>query len=75
MDEKNIEVKITNGMLTIKGEKQEEKEISAPGFWMGTALRFRSGQPGVPVPLPAAATKARGRAERLPYKNFEASSR
>ena len=26
MDEKNIEVKIANGMLTIKGEKQEEKE-------------------------------------------------
>src|SRR6516225_7898615 len=26
MDEKNIEVKITNGMLTIKGEKQEEKQ-------------------------------------------------
>ena len=26
MDEKNIEVKIANGMLTIKGEKQEEKQ-------------------------------------------------
>ncbi len=26
MDEKDIEVKIANGMLTIKGEKQEEKE-------------------------------------------------
>ena len=26
MDEKNIEVKIANGRLTIKGEKQEEKE-------------------------------------------------
>ena len=26
MDEKNIEVKIANGMLTIKGEKQEDKE-------------------------------------------------
>jgi HSP20 family protein len=26
MAEKNIEVKIANGMLTIKGEKQEEKE-------------------------------------------------
>ena len=26
MDEKNIEVKVVNGNLTIKGEKQEEKE-------------------------------------------------
>ena len=26
MDEKNIEVKIANGMLTIKGEKQEEEK-------------------------------------------------
>ncbi len=26
MDEKNIEVKIANGILTIKGEKQDEKE-------------------------------------------------
>jgi len=26
MDEKNIEVKVVDGMLTIKGEKQEEKE-------------------------------------------------
>ncbi len=26
MDEKNIEVKVANGNLTIKGEKQEEKE-------------------------------------------------
>jgi HSP20 family protein len=26
MDEKNIEVKLVNGSLTIRGEKQEEKE-------------------------------------------------
>ena len=26
MDEKNIEVKVANGSLAIKGEKQEEKE-------------------------------------------------
>jgi len=26
LDEKNIEVKLSNGMLTIKGEKKEEKE-------------------------------------------------
>ena len=26
MDEKNIEVKLTDGVLTMKGERQEEKE-------------------------------------------------
>jgi len=26
LDEKNVEVKFANGMLTIKGEKKEEKE-------------------------------------------------
>ena len=26
MDEKNIEVKLANGVLSIKGEKEEEKE-------------------------------------------------
>ena len=26
MDEKNVEVKLANGVLTIRGEKQEEKE-------------------------------------------------
>jgi HSP20 family protein len=34
MDEKNIEVKISNGMLTIKGEKQEEKEEEKQDYYV-----------------------------------------
>jgi HSP20 family protein len=34
MDEKNIEVKIANGMLTIKGEKQEEKEEEKQDYYV-----------------------------------------
>jgi HSP20 family protein len=34
MDEKNIEVKIANGTLTIKGEKQEEKEEKKKDFYL-----------------------------------------
>jgi len=32
LDEKNIEVKLANGGLTIKGEKQEEKEEKKKGY-------------------------------------------
>jgi len=34
MDEKNIEVKVTNGNLTIKGEKQEEKEEKKKDYYL-----------------------------------------
>jgi len=34
MDEKNIEVKIANGVLTIKGEKQEEKEEKKKDYYL-----------------------------------------
>ncbi len=34
MDEKNIEVKLANGVLTIKGEKQEEKEEKQKDYHM-----------------------------------------
>jgi HSP20 family protein len=34
MDEKNIEVKIANGMLTIKGEKHEEKEEEKQDYYV-----------------------------------------
>ncbi len=32
LDEKNIEVKLINGSLTIKGEKQEEKEVKKKDY-------------------------------------------
>ncbi len=34
MDEKNIEVKLANGSLTIKGEKQEEKEEKKKDYYL-----------------------------------------
>ena len=34
MDEKNIDVKIANGCLTIKGEKQEEKEEKKKDYYL-----------------------------------------
>ncbi len=34
IDEKNIEVKVANGVLTIKGEKQEEKEEKKKDYYL-----------------------------------------
>ena len=34
MDETNIEVKVANGVLTIKGEKQEDKEEKKKDYYM-----------------------------------------
>jgi HSP20 family protein len=34
MDEKNIELKLSNGMLTLKGEKKEEKEEREKDYYM-----------------------------------------
>jgi HSP20 family protein len=34
MDEKNVEVQLSNGNLTIKGEKKEEKEEKKKGFYL-----------------------------------------
>ena len=33
MEEKNIEVKLANGVLSIKGEKQEEKEEKDKNYY------------------------------------------
>jgi HSP20 family protein len=34
LDEKHVEVKVANGGLTIKGEKQEEKEEKKKGYYL-----------------------------------------
>jgi HSP20 family protein len=34
MDEKNVEVKVANGVLTIKGQKQDEKEETKKDYYM-----------------------------------------
>jgi HSP20 family protein len=34
LDEKNVEVKVANGMLSIKGEKKEEKEEKKRGYYL-----------------------------------------
>jgi HSP20 family protein len=34
MDEKNVDVKLANGVLTIKGEKQDEKEEKNKDYYM-----------------------------------------
>ena len=34
MDEKNVEVTFAEGVLTIKGEKQEEREEKKKGYYM-----------------------------------------
>jgi HSP20 family protein len=34
LDEKNIEVKMSNGTLTIRGEKQEDKEEKKKGYYL-----------------------------------------
>ena len=49
MDEKNIEVKIANGMLTIKGEKQEEKEEEKQDYYV-RERSFGSFERTFPVP-------------------------
>ena len=49
MDEKNIEVKIANGMLTIKGEKQEDKEEEKQDYYI-RERSFGSFERTFPVP-------------------------
>lgn len=49
MDEKNIEVKIANGALTIKGEKQEETEEEKQDYYL-RERSFGSFERTFPVP-------------------------
>jgi HSP20 family protein len=49
MEEKDVEVKLVNGELTIKGEKQEEKEETRKGYYRHER-RFGSFERCFPVP-------------------------
>ena len=49
LDEKNVEVKFADGMLTIKGEKQEEKEEKKKDYYV-SERRFGSFQRSFQVP-------------------------
>jgi len=49
MDEKNIDVKLTNGNLTIKGEKQEEKEEKKKDYYLKERT-FGSFERSFPLP-------------------------
>ena len=49
LDEKNVEVKFADGMLTIKGEKREEKEEKKKDFYL-SERRFGSFQRSFQVP-------------------------
>jgi HSP20 family protein len=49
MDEKDIEVKVVNGVLTIKGEKQEEKEEKKKDYYL-QERRFGSFERSFRVP-------------------------
>ena len=49
MDEKNVEVKFANGVLTIKGEKKEEKEEKRKDYHL-SERRYGSFQRSFTVP-------------------------
>jgi len=49
MDEKNIEVKLMDGTLTIKGEKQEEKEEKKKDYYL-SERRFGSFERSFAIP-------------------------
>jgi len=49
IDEKNVEVKVANGILTIKGEKQDEKEEKDKGYYK-RERSFGSFERGFEVP-------------------------
>lgn len=49
MDEKDVEIKLSNGMLTIKGEKSEEKEEREKDYYL-SERRYGSFQRSFRVP-------------------------
>lgn len=56
MDEKNIEVKVSDGMLTIRGEKKHETEEKHEGYYL-SERRFGAFQRSFPVPSGADSDK------------------
>jgi HSP20 family protein len=56
MDESNIDVKFADGVLTIKGEKQEEKEEKKKDYYL-SERRYGSFQRSFPVPESVDANK------------------
>ena len=58
MDEKNIEVKMTDGGLTIKGEKQEEKEEKKKDYYLHERHLARSNAASM---CPRALTRTRSK--------------
>jgi HSP20 family protein len=49
IDEKNVEVKLANGMLTIKGEKKEDKEEKQKDYYV-SERRYGSFQRSFRIP-------------------------
>ncbi|MDP4002665.1 Hsp20/alpha crystallin family protein [Methylobacterium sp. NEAU K] len=56
MDDKNIQVKVSDGMLTIRGEKKEEKEEKKEGYYL-SERRFGSFERSFRIPPGANADK------------------
>jgi len=56
MDESNIDVKFADGLLTIKGEKKEEKEEKNKDYYL-SERRYGSFQRSFPVPESVDANK------------------
>lgn len=56
MDEKNIEVKISDGMLVIKGEKKQDKEEKGEGYYL-SERRFGSVERSFRIPTGADTSK------------------
>ena len=63
MDEKNVEVKLANGVLTIKGEKQEEKEEKKKDYYM-RERRFGSFQRAFRCRMASIPTRSRQASKR-----------
>jgi len=59
MDEKNIDIKLSNGMLTIKGEKSEEKEEKDKEYYL-SERRYGSFQRSFQMPEGIDADKIAG---------------